>query len=156
VITDEQYQRLLAFRIALRRFNQWSQEEAESHGLTHAQHQLLLAIRGHVGAEGPTIGEVADYLLVKHHTATGLVDRAQETGLVERVRDAKDSRRVRLRLSDKGSEIISALTAVHLEEIHGLTPLLDLLDVDRSISPKGRSLADLSLGPLGRAPATGG
>ena len=132
VISDEQYQRLLTFRTALRRFDQWSREAAESHGLTQGQHQLLLAIRGHAGSEGPTIGDVAEALLVKHHTATGLVDRAQETGLVERVRDANDSRRVRLRLSSRGAEILTALTAVHLEEIQRLAPLLD--PVDRPIS----------------------
>jgi len=128
VVTDAQYQRLLAFRTALRRFDQWSREAAEAHGLTHGQHQLMLAIRGFADPAGPTIGDVAEALLVKHHTATGLVDRAQETGLVERVRDAGDSRRVRLRLSDRGGEILNSLTAVHVEELRRLAPLLDPLD----------------------------
>jgi len=128
VITDEQYQRLLTFRTALRRFDQWSREAAESHGLTHGQHQLLLAIRGFDDPDGPTIGDVAEALLVKHHTVTGLVDRAQEIGLVERVRDTEDSRRVRLRLLDRGAEILHALTAVHVEELQRLAPLLAPLD----------------------------
>jgi DNA-binding MarR family transcriptional regulator len=125
VPTDQQYQRLLAFRTRLRRFDQWSREAAEAHGLTHAQHQLLLAVRGSARAEGPTIGEVADALLVKHHTATGLVDRTQEVGLVERVRDVEDSRRVHLRLTAAGTRVLGELTAVHLEELRRLGPLLD-------------------------------
>ena len=44
--SDADYQRLLDFRTRLRRFDQWSRAAAEEHGLTHAQHQLLLAVRG--------------------------------------------------------------------------------------------------------------
>jgi DNA-binding MarR family transcriptional regulator len=127
VPTDAQYRRLLAFRTALRHFDQWSREAAGSHGLTHAQHQLLLAIRGSDAAGGPTIGEVADALLVRHHTATELVDRAQHQGLVERVRSTVDGRRVQLRLSHDGRRILDALTHVHLEELRRLGPLLDPL-----------------------------
>ncbi|MGB8651604.1 MAG: helix-turn-helix domain-containing protein, partial [Mycobacteriales bacterium] len=97
--TDEDYARLLAFRTRLREFDRWSRERAESQGLTSAQHQLLLAIRGHADKRGPTIGEVAQHLLVRHHTAVGLVDRAQALGLVERAGDDHDHRVVRLVLT---------------------------------------------------------
>ena len=122
--TDAQYQRLLAFRNRLRRFEQWSRAAAEDHGLTHAQHQLMLAVRGHAGELGPTIGDVAEALLVKHHTATGLIDRAQQAGLVERLRDDVDSRRVHLRLTGKGEKVLRELTAVHVEELRRLGPML--------------------------------
>ena len=125
--TDADYARLLDFRVQLRRFDQWSRAAAAEHGLTHSQHQLLLAIRGHRGTTGPTIGEAADYLLVKHHTASELVDRTTALGLVERVRDADDQRVVRLRLTEAGREVIQALTAVHLAELRGLAPVLDRL-----------------------------
>ncbi|HEU4568670.1 MAG TPA: MarR family winged helix-turn-helix transcriptional regulator [Marmoricola sp.] len=122
--TDKDYARLLDFRIRLREFDQWSRAAAEEQGLTHAQHQLLLAIRGHSGEPGPTIGDVADALLVKHHTASELVSRAQDLGLVERHRGARDSRRVHLRLTEKGSTTLQRLTAVHLEEVRRLAKLL--------------------------------
>jgi DNA-binding MarR family transcriptional regulator len=124
VPTDQDYERLLAFRTSLRRFDQWSRDAAGDHGLTHAQHQLLLAIRGHRGAAGPTIGDVAGSLLVKHHTASELVDRTQVLGLIRRVRDGDDNRRVHLRLTRKGQNLLRKLTAVHLEELHRLTPVL--------------------------------
>lgn len=127
VPTDSQYQLLLAFRTTLRRFDQWSRQAAEQRGLTHAQHQLLLAIRGSATAGGPTIGEVAESLLVKHHTASGLVDRAQELGLLERLRDDDDSRRVRLRLTEHGHRVLRELTAVHMDELRRCGPLLDPL-----------------------------
>ena len=123
--TDEQYQRLLAFRTALRRFDQWSRAAAEAHGLTHAQHQLLLAVRGSTADGGPSIGEVSEALLVRHHTATELIDRTQQLGLVERVRSAEDARRVQLRLTAQGHQVLEALTEVHLEELRSLGPLLE-------------------------------
>jgi DNA-binding MarR family transcriptional regulator len=122
--TDGQYQQLLAFRTRLRRFDQWSRAAAAEHGLTHAQHQLLLAVRGSGMAGGPTIGAVADALLVKPHTAGELVDRMVARGLVERVPDETDHRKVRLRLSAAGEEVLHELTAVHLEELRQLGPLL--------------------------------
>lgn len=122
--SDKDYERLLDFRTRLRRFDQWSRAAATEHGLTHAQHQLLLAIRGHRGDAGPTIGDVAEALLVKHHTASELVDRTQAQGLVVRVRDEDDNRRVLLRLTAKGQQVLQALTAVHLEELRRLAPLL--------------------------------
>ena len=125
--TDDEYRRLLAFRTTLRRFDQWSRQAAEEHGLTHAQHQLLLAVRGSDAEGGPTIGEVAESLLVRHHTATELVDRTQQLGLVERVRSQRDARRVQLRLSPRGQQVLNELTEVHLEELRRLGPLLDPL-----------------------------
>ncbi|MFY9822626.1 MAG: MarR family winged helix-turn-helix transcriptional regulator [Thermoanaerobaculia bacterium] len=123
-LEDADYRRLLRFRVDLRRFLHWSEEEAEKAGVTPAQHQLLLAIRGHGGAgdDGPTIGDVAGYLLLRHHSAVGLVDRAVKAGLVERCVDSADRRVVRLRLSPLGSRTLQQLSALHLEEIKRLTP----------------------------------
>jgi hypothetical protein len=46
-LDQAQYERLLRFRTGLRRFLRWSAEQAATAGLTPAQHQLLLAVRGH-------------------------------------------------------------------------------------------------------------
>jgi DNA-binding MarR family transcriptional regulator len=126
-LSDADYRRLLAFRTQLRRFDQWSTKRAGDFGLTHAQHQLLLAIRGHGDSRGPTIGEVADYLLVRHHTAVELANRAQELGLIARTRDRDDRRIVRLVLTAKGRRRIRSLTAAHLEELRELAPVLTAL-----------------------------
>src|SRR6476661_10995451 len=101
-LDDADYRRLLQFRIGLRRFLHWSEEQAERAGLTPAQHQLLLAIRGHEGEPGPTIGDIAGYLLLRHHSAVGLIDRAEAASLVERTADADDARVVRVRLTAAG------------------------------------------------------
>ena len=121
-LTDEDYQRLLELRTGLRRFLRWSEEQAAAAGLTSAQHQLLLAIRGHQNPDGPTIGDVAGYLLLRHHSAVGLIDRAVRAGLVMRQEDANDRRVVRLRLTSLGMDILSLLAATHLEELERLAP----------------------------------
>jgi DNA-binding MarR family transcriptional regulator len=119
-LTDADYEDLLTLRIGLRRFLRWSEQQAEQAGLTPAQHQLLLAIRGHSDPRGPTIGEVADYLLLRHHSAVGLIDRADAAGLVERVRDPEDHRIVRLQLTAHGTKRLEALSAQHLDELQRL------------------------------------
>lgn len=118
------YARLLALRTGLRRFQHWSEQQARAQGLTPAQHQLMLAVRGHDDPRGPTIGDVADYLLLQHHSAVGLVDRAVEAGLVRRVRTDEDHRVVRLALTADGARRLERLSAQHLEEIARLAPLL--------------------------------
>jgi DNA-binding MarR family transcriptional regulator len=117
-ITDADYERLLDLRDELRRFLHWSEQEARAAGLPPAQHQLLLAIRGHRG--DPTIGELAAHLLVRHHSAVELVDRAQRAGLVERVVDLDDHRVVRVRVTAAGEDVLAGLAATHLEEIDRL------------------------------------
>jgi DNA-binding MarR family transcriptional regulator len=126
-MTPPDYARLLEFRTALRRFERWSEDQARQVGLSPAQHQLLLAITGHPDERGPTIGELAEYLVVRHHSAVGLVDRAVEAGLVERVRDDRDSRAVRLALTPTGAERIAALSELHLAELGRLAPALEHL-----------------------------
>jgi uncharacterized protein YeaO (DUF488 family)/DNA-binding MarR family transcriptional regulator len=123
-LSDAVYARLLALRTGLRHFQRWSEQQARAAGLTPAQHQLLLAIRGHGDPGGPTVGEVADYLLLLHHSAVGLVDRAEAAGLVSRTRDEEDHRVVRLHLTEDGARRIEALSALHLEELERLAPQL--------------------------------
>jgi DNA-binding MarR family transcriptional regulator len=124
---DTDYQALLQLRTGLRRFLRWSERDAEAAGLTPAQHQLLLAIRGHPDPQGPTIGDVAAYLLLRHHSVVGLVDRAESSGLVVRGRDPANNSMVRLQLTAKGSQQLEALSELHLEELSHLAPAMHAL-----------------------------
>jgi DNA-binding MarR family transcriptional regulator len=126
-LTDTDYHRLLMLRTGLRRFERWSQERAAEVDLTSAQHQLMLAIRGHSDDRGPTIGDVAEYLQLRHHSAVGLVDRAEAAGLVLRVGDPSDARVVRLALTPAAQRRLTSLAAVHLEELSRLVPELQAI-----------------------------
>ena len=123
-LNEKDYGRLLRFRTELRRFLRWTEDQATAAGITPAQHQLLLAIRGHEGDRAPSIKELASYLLDRQHSVSELAARAQTAGLVRRVPDATDHRVVRLKLTAKGERKLAALAALHIEEIQRLAPVL--------------------------------
>src|ERR687888_1869498 len=100
-LSQSDFEHLLELRTGLRRFLRWSEQQARAAGITPAHHQLMLAIRGHGGGRGPTIGDVAGYLLLRHHSAVGLIDRAAKAGLLVRTKDADNNSAVRLRLTDE-------------------------------------------------------
>ena len=126
-LEDADYQRLLRLRTSLRQYLHWSEQQAQTVGLTPAHHQFLLAIRGHDDPRGPTISDVAGYLLLKHHSTVELAQRVGSLGLIDRVPDPDDGRVVRLRLTGKGAAALEKLAALHLEELsrlaNGLVPM---------------------------------
>jgi DNA-binding MarR family transcriptional regulator len=124
-LTQQDFERLLEFRVTLRRFQRWSEDQARAAGLTHVQHQLLVAIKGHPESEPPTIGDLAGYLLLRPHSAVELVDRAEAAGLVRRTPDRDDGRVVRVQLTEAGEEILQKLTRAHLDRLHELAAVLD-------------------------------
>ena len=126
-VTRQDFQRLLEFRIALREFQRWSEDQAEAAGLTHVQHQLLVAIKGHPGNQPPAVGDLAGYLLLRPHSTVELIDRAEAAGLVERAPDENDRRVVRVRLTTTGDRIVRQLTKAHLSRLHELAAVLDEL-----------------------------
>lgn len=124
-LTRRDFERLLEFRVALRQFQRWSEDQAQTAGLTQVQHQLLVAIKGHPGETPPTVGDLAGYLLLRPHSAVELVDRAETAGLVERIPDQDDGRVVRVRLTAAGDRIVEQLTQAHLDRLHELAVVLD-------------------------------
>lgn len=124
-LSDEDYQRLLTFRRELREFLRWSEQSANDSGLTPSLHQLLLVIRGHPTAPGPTIGQAAAALHIRHHSAVELAQRAETTGLIRRERDPLDHRRIHLKLTDYGRRQLETLTRAHLPRIEALAGILD-------------------------------
>ncbi|MCA1835127.1 MAG: MarR family transcriptional regulator [Actinobacteria bacterium] len=125
-LADGQYAKLLSFRTGLRRFLRWSEEQAATVGLTSAQHQLLLAIRGHRDSRGPSVRELADYLCTRHHSAVQLIDRTEQLGLIVRSRgDSEDRRVVRLALTKAGQDKLALLSTIHLEELRRLASLVE-------------------------------
>jgi DNA-binding MarR family transcriptional regulator len=124
-LLDEDYRRLLAFRSELRQFLRWSEQTAREAGLTPALHQLLLVLRGHPQMPGPTIGQIAQELCIRHHSAVELIQRAESSGLIWRERDTIDHRRVHLALTSQGHEQLEILTREHLIRIPLLAATLE-------------------------------
>jgi DNA-binding MarR family transcriptional regulator len=127
--TTVDYVALAHFRLELRRFLHFSERAAHAAGLEPQQHQLLLALKGLPTAdEPPTVGNVAAWLAIQHHSAVELVDRAVAHGLVRREHDTQDRRRVLVQLTADGEGLLDRLSVQHQDELQSMAPaLLDAL-----------------------------
>jgi DNA-binding MarR family transcriptional regulator len=118
------YEALAEFRYALRKFLAFSEEAASQAGLTPQQHQALLAIKGAPATDWLSISQIAERLLIRHHTAVELVDRLVGLGLVARMADPEDGRRIQVHVTKDGEERLRALSASHIEEVKNIQPTL--------------------------------
>ncbi len=116
-VSPAEYRALARFRRALRMFLHFSETAVRSAGMTPAQHQLMLAVKGWEGARPPSIGDLADALLLRHHSTVEVVARAVEAGLLVRQADQHDARRQQVALTPLGEEKLARLSALHREEL---------------------------------------
>ncbi|MGZ3264855.1 MAG: MarR family winged helix-turn-helix transcriptional regulator [Croceibacterium sp.] len=125
-LTDSDYATLAGFRYALRQFVRYSERAAGEAGLPQRQHQALLAIRGGPGGT-LHVGELAERLFLRPHSASELVQRMVEQGLLLREADPADKRQVTLRLSKRGETVLEFLSQSHRAELRRLRPMLQEL-----------------------------
>lgn len=126
---DRDYQALARFRHALRVFLRFSEDAARAEGITPAQHQLLLAVRGHPSHPAVSISELAELLQVRPHSVVGLVDRADAAGLTSSATDPEDARRRLVSLTGEGEAVLGRLSERHRSELKTFrTEMADLLD----------------------------
>jgi DNA-binding MarR family transcriptional regulator len=132
--SQEDYEALAEFRYLIRSFMAFSQDAARAVGLTPRQHQALLAVKGSPAGRAVTIGELAERLRIRHHSAVELVDRLVDAGLVRRAADPGDQRRVLLSLTAHAEDDLAELSAAHLDELSRIEPMLKrVLDRQRQM-----------------------
>jgi DNA-binding MarR family transcriptional regulator len=118
------YAALAAFRYELRRFLAFSEQAAAAEGLPAQQHQALLTIAGHTRAEAPTVGLIAEQLLITPSSAVELVSRMVASGLLIKTPGVQDRRRAELQMTPRAREILGKLSRAHLQELEVLKPAL--------------------------------
>jgi DNA-binding MarR family transcriptional regulator len=118
------YGTLAEFRYQLRKFLAFSEAAAQKAGLTPQQHQALLAIKGLSSPEPISVGDLARFLLVRHHTAVELMDRMTKLGLLSRIVDSEDGRRILVKLTRRGEQKLRMLSKIHFEELRSASPAL--------------------------------
>ncbi len=123
-LTLSDYQALAEFRYQIRRFLHFSEQVVKQAGLERGQYQLMLAIKGMPAAVRPTIGELADRMQIRHHSAVELVNRLDAGGFVHRTRAQKDRREVLLALTAKGEKVLGELALHHHDELRLAGPEL--------------------------------
>jgi len=121
-MNDDEFRMLAEFRTQLRQFNYFSEQQCAALGLTSQQYQALLAIRGHPEAEVITITELAQWMLIKHNSAVGLVDRLEKEGFVKRCPSQQDRRVVGVKLTPHGSKVFKRLAVAHRVELNRIGP----------------------------------
>ena len=130
-LRPEDYRALAEFRYQLRTFLAFATDAAEKAGLAPQQHQALLVVKGYSGEDKPTIGYLAERLLVRHHSAVGLVDRLARAGYLKRNPGKQDRRKVTLSLTSKGEAVLARLAAASRGELRRMALLKPLLALVR-------------------------
>ena len=126
-LIKSQYETLAAFRYALRRFTHFSEEAAQAAGITAQQYQALLAIKGFPARDKVTVGELAERLQLRHHSAVGLIDRLVTEKLAVRVPSAGDRRQVLIQLTSRGETILEKIASVHRKQLKRIGPEISRL-----------------------------
>jgi len=119
-LSEGDYRDQSEFRYALRRFMRFSELQARQEGITPQQHLVLLMVRGHPAYPRVTIGDIAERMQVKHHSASLLVDRTVRRGLLKRESDTGDRRRALVSLTDAGDDVLERITLANRAELSAL------------------------------------
>jgi DNA-binding MarR family transcriptional regulator len=128
-VSQQDYVALAEFRYALRVFQRFSENAARSAGVTPAQHQLVLAVKGWPRPEPPSVSDIAQRLQLRTHSTVELVRRAEQEGLVMTHADPDDHRRQLLEVTERGEELLASLSTLHRDELRRFrTEMHDLLE----------------------------
>ena len=123
-LSASDYQALAEFRFQIRKFLHFSDLAIAAAGLERAQYQLMLTIKGLPAELRPRIRDVANRMLIQHHSAVELVNRLEAGGFVRRERAGGDRREVLLALTPKGERVLAELALHHHEELLDAAPAL--------------------------------
>lgn len=123
-LTQADYTSLAEFRYLLRCFLEFSEDEAKRAGLTPRHHQAILAIKGYGRGKPISVGDLADRLRIRHNSAVELANRLHDNGLVIRIPDEVDQRKVMLQLTPRAEQCLSTLSNAHLGELSRIKPML--------------------------------
>lgn len=123
-LATRDYSQLAAFRHALRGFLRFGEAAAAEAGLTSKHYQAMLVLRGCPKERRVTINDLAQELFIKHNSAVGLVDRLARERLIVREPSRADRRKVELRLTSRGRQVLAKLAAMHRGELQKIGPIL--------------------------------
>ncbi|KVE29661.1 MarR family transcriptional regulator [Burkholderia singularis] len=130
VLQKTDFEQLSEFRYQMRRFERFSEQAAQSEGITPLQYLLLLHIKGYPDREWATIGELAERLQAQHHGVVALVSRCEKLGLVRRKTSDVDRRQVEVHLEKTGEKLLARLAALHRAELKSLRGAFQVPQID--------------------------
>ena len=123
-LTLSDYQALAEFRYQIRKYLHFSEQAVQAAGLERGQYQLMLAVKGMPEGVRPRIRELANRMLIQHHSTVELINRLEAGGYVRREQAQDDRREVLLALTAKGEKVLAELALHHHEELQSAAPRL--------------------------------
>lgn len=139
---DRPFANMLCFSVyaAQLAFNRLYKQLLAPHGLTYPQYLVLVALSQ---AGDRTVGELGEALFLESNTLTPLLKRMEAAGLVDRRRDPRDERVVRVALADKGRAVVADVACVPLDVLSALDmPVADLVQMKAAIDRLATTLRD--------------
>jgi DNA-binding MarR family transcriptional regulator len=118
------YKALADFRYEIRGFLNFSESVARAAGIEPQQHQALLAIKARPLASETTVGDLAERLQIRHHSAVELSRRLESAGWIRRSRHGTDRRNVQLVVTPRGERLLEKLSVSHRNELRAAGPRL--------------------------------
>ncbi|HEX7907422.1 MAG TPA: helix-turn-helix domain-containing protein [Paraburkholderia sp.] len=124
------FEQLSEFRYQMRRFERFSEQAAQSEGITPLQYLLLLHIKGYPERDWATVGELAERLQAQHHGVVALVSRCEALDLVRRQVSEIDRRQVEVHLEKAGERVLERLAELHRAELKSLEGAFQIPQID--------------------------
>jgi DNA-binding MarR family transcriptional regulator len=129
-LTKPDFEQLSEFRYQMRRFERFSEQAAQSEGITPLQYLLLLHIKGYPGRDWASVGELAERLQSQHHGVVALVSRCEALNLVRRQVSDTDRRQVEVHLEKAGERVLARLAELHRAELKSLEGAFQVPQID--------------------------
>ena len=96
-------------------------------GVTLAERHLLIELSIHVS---PTMGEIAEHLLLDKSTVSRLISKAVKKGYVKCVTNSKDKRKRFLQITEKGRQTLNAFEPIAFNQTRNALLTLTHLEIE--------------------------
>ena len=116
-LSTAEYQALAELRYRIRKFLREGDTVASETGLEPQQYLLLLMIRGIPNEQQATVSNLAERLVLKHHSVVELIDRMETRGYVRRSRSREDRRTVLVSLLPHGVKVLEQVAQHRVGEL---------------------------------------
>ena len=116
-VSTAEYQALAELRYRIRKFLREGDTVASETGLEPQQYLLLLMIRGIPNGQEATVSNLAERLVLKHHSVVELIDRMETRGYVRRSRSRADRRTVLVSLQARGVKLLEQVAQHRVGEL---------------------------------------
>jgi MarR family transcriptional repressor of emrRAB len=149
--SDDPYGPIIAdFRAAMTQMKCASSERLVRMGISMAQLHILHTLQR--DGEMP-MSRLAEVLHVSLSNATGLIDRIEERGFIERTRVAEDRRVVLIRVTEAGRRMLDEVDTVSSDLLRSVVAHIapaEVAGVGRAIAALRRGLEEATGGPSDR------